>query len=88
MATGTMDWMRARNSWYDAIVKELRTWADLPRRIFMQAHYSGKSIEEIAFQSGCDAEQVKEILRTHELKLRKALRSLRAEASGRRFPFS
>lgn len=77
MATGTMKFMHPRNVLYEAIIKELRSWADLPRRIFMQVHYSGKTVEEIASQSGFDVDQVLDILEIHESKLRKSLRSLR-----------
>jgi hypothetical protein len=79
MATGTMNLGSTRNILFDAIVKELRSWSDIPRRIFMQAHYSGKRIEDIASQSGMDPQEALAILEMHELKLRKALRALRRD---------
>jgi DNA-directed RNA polymerase specialized sigma24 family protein len=77
MAATALNLNYPRNLLYEAIVKEVRSWADLPRRIFMQVHYAGKSVEEIACLSGCDTQEVKQILETHESKLRKALRAFR-----------
>jgi hypothetical protein len=79
MAAGTFKLSNPRKLLYDAILEEIRSWADIPRRIFMQVHYSGKSVEEIASQSGCDVHEVLEILEAHELKLRKSLRALRIQ---------
>ena len=79
MATGTMNLGNTRNALYNAIVEELKSWSEIPRRIFMQVHYAGRSVEEIAFQSGVDPRVVLEILELHELKLRRSLRSLRRE---------
>ena len=79
MATGTLNLSNQRNILFDAIVRELRSWSDIPRRIFMQVHYSGKCIEDVASQSGLDPREVLKILELHELKLRKALHALRRE---------
>jgi DNA-directed RNA polymerase specialized sigma24 family protein len=77
MAAGTLNLGNPRNLLYEAIVAEIRSWADAPRKIFALAHYSGKSIEEIASQSGCDAREVLRVLECHETRLRKALRVFR-----------
>jgi DNA-directed RNA polymerase specialized sigma24 family protein len=77
MAANALNLSYPRNLLYEAIKKEIRSWADLPRRIFMQAHYAGKSVSEIASQSGCETQEVLQILETHESKLRKALRAFR-----------
>ena len=58
-------------------MNEIRSWAEIPRRIFTQVHYAGKSVEEIAAQSGYHAGEVSQILETHERKLIKSLRNLR-----------
>jgi len=74
MAAGTLNLNAPRNLLYDAILEEIRSWADFPRRVFMQAHYAGKSAQEIAAQTGCATREVTRILETHERKLRKSLR--------------
>jgi hypothetical protein len=77
MAVATLNLGNPRNLLYEAILGEIRLWGELPRRIFMQVHYAGKSVEEIASQSGCGPREVQHILETHESKLRKALRAFR-----------
>ena len=77
MAANTFSLNAPRILLYDAIMNEIRSWADLPRRIFMQVHYAGKSVEEVAAQSGYGAREVSQILETHERKLRKSLRHFR-----------
>jgi DNA-directed RNA polymerase specialized sigma24 family protein len=77
MAAITLNFSNPRDLLFGAIVKEIRSWADLPRRIFMQVHYAGKSVEEIANLSGCSAIEVAQILETHESKLRSALKTFR-----------
>jgi DNA-directed RNA polymerase specialized sigma24 family protein len=74
MAAGILNWNVPRNLIFDAIIKEIRSWAEAPRRIFTQAHYGGKSVEEIAVQSGLCPKEVSSILETHEGKLRNALK--------------
>ncbi len=77
MAASTLDLNVPRSLLYDAIMAELRTWADFPRQIFTQAHYAGKTVQEIAAQSGHGTKEVSQILEIHERKLRKALRAFR-----------
>jgi len=77
MAAGILNLGNPRNLLYEAILTEIRSWAEAPRKIFTLAHYSGKSIEEIASQSGCDTREVLQILECHETRLRKALRVFR-----------
>ncbi len=77
MAASTLDLNVPRSLLFDAIMAEMRTWADFPRQIFAQAHYAGKTVQEIAAQSGHGTREVSQILEFHERKLRKALRSFR-----------
>ena len=77
MAAGTLNLNDPRNLLYEAIVEEIRSWAEFPRRIFMQVHYAGKSVNELASQSGCGTRELAQILETHESKLRKSLRTFR-----------
>jgi hypothetical protein len=77
MAANTLHLNAPRIVLFDAIMEEIRSWADLPRRIFMQVHYAGKSVEETATQFGCGAREVSRILESHEIKLRKSLKPFR-----------
>lgn len=78
MATGTLDLRDHRDLMYETIVAEIRSWAELPRRIFTQFHYAGESVQEIASQLGCSRREVLGILQAYDLKLRKSLRVFRA----------
>jgi hypothetical protein len=77
MAATTMNLNVPRNLLSDAIVEEIRSWAELPRRIFTLAHYAGKSVDEIAIQSGRGIREVSYLLDTHERRLLKSLRTFR-----------
>jgi hypothetical protein len=77
MAAGILHLRNPRNLLYEAIVAEIRSWAEFPRKIFTLAHYAGKSIDEIASQSGCEAREVLRILESHESKLRRSLKAYR-----------
>ncbi len=77
MAAGTLNLNAPRSLLYDAILDEIRSWADFPRRVFVQAHYAGKSVQEIAAQTGRAAGDVSRVLESHERKLCKSLRHLR-----------
>jgi DNA-directed RNA polymerase specialized sigma24 family protein len=77
MAAGTLNLNNPRNLLYEAIVAEIQSWAEIPRKVFTLAHYAGKSVDEIAFQSGCDTQEVLQILENHESKLRKSLKAYR-----------
>ncbi len=77
MAAGTLNWDAPRNHIFEAIIREIGSWADMPRWIFTQAHYDGKSVEEIALQSGFCPREVSLILETYEEKLRNALKTFR-----------
>jgi DNA-directed RNA polymerase specialized sigma24 family protein len=78
MAAGILNLNHPRELLHEAIVYELRSWAELPRRIFMLVHYSGKSVQEVASQSGRNTGEVSRILQNHEHKLRTALKAFRA----------
>jgi DNA-directed RNA polymerase specialized sigma subunit len=77
MAAISVNLGNPRDMLFGAIIAEIRSWADLPRRIFMQVHYGGKSVEEIAYLSGCSTAEVSQILETHECRLRSALKAFR-----------
>jgi len=77
MAAGTLNLRDPRTNLYEAIVSEIRSWSELPRRIFTQVHYAGKSVEDVAQHAGFDTGEVLRILAAHETKLRKSLRCFR-----------
>lgn len=77
MAASIFSLNAPRSLLYDAIMNEIRSWADFPRQIFTQAHYAGKTVQEIAAQSGHGTREVSQILESHERKLRKSLRNFR-----------
>jgi DNA-directed RNA polymerase specialized sigma24 family protein len=56
-----------------AIVEAVRSWPDSDRRIFVQAHYEGKSAEEISNSSGLRLKDVFQILRVCEWRLSMSL---------------
>ncbi len=58
-----------------AIVDVLGGWPDLHRRVFVEAHYEGRSIETISRSLGVCATDVRMILEGCERRLRAALRS-------------
>jgi len=66
-----------RDSLRQAMVEEILSWPDRPRRIFTQAHYKGLRIEEIATRLGESAVEVRQILAFYERKLRAAIRAFR-----------
>lgn len=65
-----------------AIVDVLRSWPELQRRVFEQAHYQGRSAEMISGSIGLSAADVRTILESCDRKLRLALRGFCREAHG------
>lgn len=61
----------------DAIVDAIRSWPEHPREIFIQAHYVGRSPEEIALATGLNTADIRRILDHYESKLRIALKPFR-----------
>ena len=78
MAAGILNLNHPRELLHEAIVHELRSWTELPRRVFVLVHYSGKSVQEVAAQSGRSTGEISRILHNHEHKLRTALKAFRA----------
>jgi DNA-directed RNA polymerase specialized sigma24 family protein len=77
MFAGTLDLDSFRENLLRAIAEVIQSWPDLPRRIFMQVHYRGRSVEDVARSSGLSACEVRQILDCYERKLRAALRPFR-----------
>ena len=59
------------------IVESLNSWPDTHRRVFIEAHYGGRSAEEIACAMGLRQSDVIQILQHCERKLYRALKAFR-----------
>jgi len=73
---------RNRELLSQAIMDVLKSWPELHRRIFEQAHYQGDSVEKISGSFGLSATDVCMILESCDRKLRSALRSFRGGSHG------
>lgn len=58
-----------------AIMDAVASWPERDRRIFIQAHYEGKSPEEISNSTGLILTSVLQILETCEWRLSKSLQA-------------
>ena len=65
-----------------AIVETLRSWPQLHRQIFSEAHYRGRSIESISNSFNMSSEAVRAILQECDGRLRNALKSFRNSRPG------
>ena len=81
MATANLRFEPQRDLLSQAIVRSLRSWPETQRRVFIELHYGGRSVEEIARALGMPAGEVTRILRQSERSLFKALRVFRERAS-------
>lgn len=59
------------------IAEIIRSWPDLPRRIFTQVHYRGGSVDDVARLHGLSVCEARQILEGCERRLRSALRPFR-----------
>ncbi len=70
----------------NAIIASLRSWPEMERRIFVEVRYCGKSSEEVARLLGLQPAEVSRVLEHCELRLHRALKTLRdtafSESSG------
>lgn len=64
-----------------AIIASLQSWPELERRIFVEVRYCGKSPYEVAELLGLQHAEVSQALEQCELKLYRALKTLRDTAS-------
>lgn len=60
-----------------AILEALATWPDLHRRVFIKAHYEGRSVEQIAESVGLKVGDVHSILTLCSTRLLRALKFFR-----------
>jgi len=82
MSVVTFELERNRELLCQAIVDVLRSWPELHRRVFEQAHYQGDSVEKISGSLGLSATDVSTILKSCDRKLRLALRGFRGGSHG------
>ena len=82
MCAVTSELERNRELLSQAIMDVLKSWPEMHRRVFEQAHYQGTSVEQISGSVGLNATDVRMILESCDRKLRAALRSFRGENHG------
>ncbi len=82
MAAAGMRFEPSRELLSQAIVDSLKSWPEFQRRIFIEIHYGGRSVEEVSRTLGLSRNEVTQILKHCERKLYRALKTLRDEASG------
>lgn len=81
MATGSLRIEPSRDSISHAILESLKSWPALPRQVFIEVHYQGRPVEEVAKSKHISADEVNRILRFCERRLYQALHELLGEAS-------
>ena len=81
MASGSLRVEPSRDSISHAILESLKSWPALPRQVFVEIHYQGRSVEEVASSRGISADEVARILGFCERRLYRALHILLGEAS-------
>lgn len=80
MSGASMEVERNREMLSQAIVDVLMSWPELHRRVFEQAHYQGRSAEEISGSLSLSVTNVRMILENCNRRLRAALRAFAGEA--------
>ena len=66
---------------FQEIVKSLHQWPPIEQKVFMQAHYRGRSLEEISRSLHLDMQEVHAVLRNCERRLHASLRNFRGDDS-------
>ncbi len=57
------------------ILQVLRSWPELDRRVFVQSHYAGRSVEEVSKNLGLGADEIRSILERCERNLHLGLKA-------------
>jgi DNA-directed RNA polymerase specialized sigma24 family protein len=81
MATANVRFEPQRDLLSQAIVESLMSWPETPRRVFIEIHYCGRSVEETARALGLRQGEVLQILQHCEFRLHRALKAFRDEAA-------
>ena len=74
-AGSRLEW--SRNMLSQTIVESLKSWPEFQRRIFIETHYGGRSVAEIAGALHLRPSEVVEILQQCERRLYRALKAFR-----------
>lgn len=77
MAVVTLRLESNRELLSEAIVEVLASWPELDRQLFAQAHYAGRTVDQIAQSFNLEVREVRRILEDCESRLRIALKSFR-----------
>lgn len=81
MAAAGLRFESSRELLSQAIVESLKSWPEFQRRIFIEIHYRGRSVEEVSRALALEQTEVAEILRQCECKLHRALKVFRDRTS-------
>jgi len=81
MASDSLRVEPSRESISRAILGCLKSWPALPRQVFIDVHYQGRSVEEVARSRQMSSNEVTRILLHCERRLHQALHALLGEAS-------
>ncbi len=82
MAAAGLRFEPSRELLSQAIVESLKSWPEFQRRIFVEIHYGGRSVEEVSRTLGLSRIEVTQILEHCQRKLHRALKAFRDETSG------
>ncbi len=89
MSGASLKLERTRHGLSELILRELESWQDLHRQIFVQSHYQGQTIEQMSNSFGLGPAEIRMILQQCDRRLRQALKSFRESKlesdSSRRF---
>jgi DNA-directed RNA polymerase specialized sigma24 family protein len=81
MAAAGLRFERSRELLSQAILESLKSWPEFQRRIFIEIHYRGRSVEEVSRALSLQQTEVTEILQQCERKLHRALKVFRDRTS-------
>ena len=77
MATAGLRIEPSRNMLSQAIVETLNSMPEVQRRIFIEIHYGGRSVEDVSRRMGMPQSEVNQILQYCERRLYRALKIFR-----------
>ena len=86
MATARLRIDPQRDLLSQAIVESLQSWPEYHRRVFIEIHYCGRPVEDVARSLGLRAVTVKQILERCELMLHQALEGFPRRNGREQFP--
>ncbi len=77
MSGASLKLERTRHGLSELILRELESWQDLHRQIFVQSHYRGQTVKQVSDCFGVGPAEVRMILQQCDRRLRQALKAFR-----------